>query len=106
KPPAMQCRLVHGRDDEFVVRAEGDGKVRAGPFQKFRLRRYVGKPQRHAVVMGDRYAQALWREGQSADRRWRIKALIIALAAADERGLAGRPRHGTIRMQRDVIDPA
>ena len=106
KPPAVQRRLMHGGDEEFVVGAEGDGEMRAGPFQKFRLRRHVGKPQRHAVVMGDRYAQSLGRERKPADGRGRIETFFLALAAADERGLAGRPGRGAIGMQRDVIDPA
>ena len=106
EPPAMQRRLVHRGDQEFVVGAEGDGEMRAGPFQKFRLRRHVGKPQRHAVVMRDRHAQAFRRERQPADGRGRIEGFLLALAAADERRLARRPRHRAIGMQRDIVDPA
>ena len=70
------------------------------------VRRHVGKPQRHAVVMGDRKPQALRRKGEATDRRGHIEGLVLALAAADEGRLAGRPRHRAIGMQRDIVDPA
>jgi hypothetical protein len=75
----MQRRLVHRGDQEFVVGTEGDAEMRAGPFQKFRLRRHVGKPQRHAVVMRDRQPQALWRERQPADGRGHVEGFSLAL---------------------------
>ena len=56
--------------------------------------------------MGDRHAQALWRKREPADGRRRIEGFLLALAAADKRGLAGRPRHRAIGMQRDIVDPA
>ena len=53
--------------------------MRAGPFQEFRLRRHVGKPQRHAVVMRDGNAQALWRKRQSTDGRGHVEGFVFAL---------------------------
>ena len=76
QPPAVQRRLVHRGDEKLVVRAEHDAEMRAGPFQEFRLRRHVGKPQRHAVVMRDREPQALRRERQPADGRGHVEAIF------------------------------
>ena len=102
----MHRRLVHHGHQELVVRAEGDAEMRAGPFQEFRLRRHVGKPQRHTVVMGNREAQALGRKGETTHRRRHIEGLFFALAAANEGGLAGRPRHSAVGMQCYIVDPA
>src|SRR3954470_19734186 len=35
EPPAVQRRLMHRCDQEFVIRAEGDAEMRAGPGQEF-----------------------------------------------------------------------
>ena len=102
----MQRRFVHRGHEKSVVRTESDGEMRARPLQHFRLCGHVGKPEAHAVVMGDRKAKALWRERQPADRRWRVERFLLALAAANERSLAGGPRHRALRMQCDVVDPA
>src|SRR5579864_1007531 len=55
--------------------------------------------------MRDRKPQSLGRKSKSADGRRHIKRFLLVLAAADKGGLAGRPRHGAIRMQRDIVDP-
>ena len=80
--------------------------MRAFPFQEFRLRAHVGKPQRHAVVMRDREPHALGRKRQTAHRRRHIQRFLIAFRIADKGSLSGRPRHRTIVMERDVVDPA
>ncbi len=102
----MQRRLVHRGDQKLVVQAEDDAEMRARPFQNLRIGRHIGKPQRHAVVMRDREPHAFRRERKPADRRRRIEEFLLALAAADKGGLAGRPRHRAIGMQRDIVDPA
>ena len=56
--------------------------------------------------MRDRKPQALRRERQTADGRRHLEGFFLGLAAADERGLAGRPRHRAIGMKRDIVDPA
>ncbi len=80
--------------------------MRAGPFQEFRIRGHVGKPQRHTIVMCDGDAQSLRRESEPADGRRHVEGFHFALAALDKRGLAGGPRHRAIGMQRDIVDPA
>ena len=70
------------------------------------FRGHVGKPQRHAIVMCNGHPQALRRKRQPADGRRHVEGFHFALAALDKRGLAGRPRHRAIGMQRDIVDPA
>ena len=106
QPPAVQRRLVHRGDQELVVRAEHHAEMRAGPFQDLRASRHVGKPQRHAVVMRDRKPHAFRCERQPADGRRDFEEFLLALSVANERDLAGRPRHRAVRMQRDIVDPA
>src|SRR5258705_9386 len=106
RAPAMQRRLVHRGDEKLIVRTENNAEMRSRPFQNFGLRRHVGKPQRRAVIMRDRKAQALRRECQSADGRGHLERFFLGLPAADNGGLAGRPRHGPFRMKRDIVDPA
>ncbi len=102
----MQRRLMHCGDQKLVVRAEHDAEMRPGPLQKFRLRRHVGKPQGHAVIMRDREPQAFWRKRQPADRRGHVEGFLLTFAAADKGGPAGRPCHRAIGMKRCIVDPA
>ena len=88
------------------VWAEHNAEVRAGPFQPLRRRNHVRKPQRHAVVVGEREPQALRRECKRADARRRLERLVLALVPAHERGLAGGPCNRAVGMDRDVVDPA
>ena len=97
---------MHRGDEELVVGAEADSEMRSRPFQPFRRRRHVGKPQRHAVVMRDRQPQSFRRESQTADSGFHLVRLLLALGGADERRLAHRPRHRAIAVQRNVVDPA
>ena len=97
--------LVHRGDQEFVVRAEGDGEMRAGPGQEFRRGRHVGKPQRRTVVVRDREPQALRRKRKPTNGRGHLDRLLLGLAALDEGGLAGRPGEGAVRMQRQLSLP-
>ena len=79
--------------------------MRPLPFQEFR-RCLLGvrKPERGAVVVGDRKPEAFRQEGQAADGRRRLE--FARLLGLHERGLAGRPGDGALGPKRDMIDPA
>ena len=56
--------------------------------------------------MRDREPQAFRGKCETADRGRHLEEFVLALAAADKGGLADRPRHRAIGMQRDIVDPA
>src|ERR1051326_1289750 len=80
--------------------------MRAFPLEPLGLGGGFGKPETRAVVVGDREAHALGREGEPADRRDHLDAARFPGAGARERVLARRPADRAVRAERDVIDPA
>jgi len=56
--------------------------------------------------MRDRQPQAFRRKRQTPDRRGYVERFVFGFAAANKGCLAGRPRHGAVGMQRDIVDPA
>ena len=105
EPPAVQCRLLHGGDHEAPVGAHHGGEMGALPRQSFRFALRIGEPQRDAVVMGNRKAQALRPEGQTADRRRQRERALGASAGAHECVSPRRPRQGARGTDCHVIDP-
>src|SRR3569832_1456607 len=102
----MQGRLLHRRHHEAAIGTEADAEMRALPFEEFRLGGGVGKPERHAIVMRDRETEALRREGETRDCRWRFERARLTLAGNDARDLAGRPCDSAVGAQRYLVDPA
>src|SRR6202158_2721671 len=105
RQPCSAGSCIAGARD-LVSRAKNTPDVRPPPYQTSGLRRNVGNPHRHAVIMRDRKPQALRRECKAADGREHVKRFFLNPPAADKGGLAGRPRHGPIWMKRDIVDPA
>src|SRR6476619_4937033 len=101
----MQRRLLHGADEKFPVRTEREPEVRALPWQQLRFALRVGKPQAHAVIVGDGKPQSLGSERQSAHRRRRFKRALSTPVAAGKGLFASRPGKPPLRAARDVIDP-
>ena len=104
--PAVQRRLLHGRDHEPPVRAHERGEMRAFPFQRLGRALRVREPERDAVVMRDGEANTFRGERQSADGRWHLEHALGTLAAARKRLLARRPRDRAVRADRHMVDPA
>ena len=89
--PAVQRRLLHGGDQELAVRADGRAEMRALPFELSGVALRVRKPERDAVVVGDREPKALRRERQSADGRGRLERCARARPCRSARRPACRP---------------
>src|SRR5262249_57415976 len=58
------------------------------------------------VVVADGDAKALGSKRQPADARGGLELAHLALAVAHASLLAGRPCHGAVGPERDMIDPA
>src|ERR1700741_1009479 len=74
----MQHRLLHGGHQEAAVGAYLRAKMRALPFELLRRGAgRIGKPERSAVVMGDREAKTLGEESEPANGRWRLERALF-----------------------------
>src|SRR6185437_11927877 len=105
KPPAVKRVLLHRGDEEPAVGRKGGVEMRAFPFKRLRSAFDLRKPERRAIVMGRREAEALGLEGEAANSRRRAPGLDGAGFVASANLLARAPC-ASLAAQRERVDPA
>ena len=85
EPPAVQHRLLHGGDEEFAVRAEGDAEMRALPFELLgcALARWETRAWRRCSARSR--AAGPWARRQARDGRGRVEACAPRLSSGARR---------------------